>query len=52
MRYYITDSEGAVVAKIDGRVIDILNGHEMHEVSSVEELSNINVEDWHQEYQS
>ena len=50
MKYYIENSDKEVVAKFDGVEIDIKEGHERHEVDSVEELSEIDVADWDNDY--
>lgn len=51
MKYYITDSNGKVRAKFDGVDVDIVDGHEINEVESVDELSSINVDERHSKYE-
>lgn len=46
MRYYVTDGNGDVVGKFDGVDISLPDGYERHEVGSVDELSEIVVDEW------
>jgi len=49
-RYYITDGDGRVVAKLDGIEVSLKDGHEVHEVESVNELSDVDVDEWDSDY--
>ena len=50
MKFYVTDSDNNVVGKFDGVDIELKDGHERHEVESVEDLSEIEVDSWDSEY--
>ena len=49
-RYYITDAEDRVVAKFDGIEAEIKDSHQRHEVGSVEELSEVPIDEWDSDY--
>ena len=48
MIYYITDKNGDVCAQFDGVSVEVLDGHEKHEVESIEDLPGIDY--WHETY--
>jgi len=48
MIYYITDEEGNVVAKFDGHPRDPLQGHQQHQVETLDELPP--VDQWDKRY--
>ena len=49
-RFYVEDSEGRVVGKFDGMDINPKDGHQRHEVESIQELSEVPVDEWDADY--
>lgn len=49
MIYYIIDEGGAVVAQFDGVDVDPKEGHERHDVETIEDLPG--VDEWDADYE-